>query len=234
MTAKKVLIFIPVWGRFPETKLTYEGVHRIQTILKEENIDSQVLIVSSEKEHTDLALREEFLVTECENFPISDKHNCGLDYAMSLQWDYLLQMGSNNLLSNIYIRFVAAAIKENYKMFGSRMFYNILPCKTKMTHFKTKAPYKLSGVGRGIRRDIIEHRLQVGPVWDNNLNKGLDKSSRENLTNPEDVVAITTTSPPSIVDIRTNEDINDMSSNPRPLDKELFVKWFPELKNLFT
>jgi hypothetical protein len=234
MTNKKVLIFIPVWGRFPETKLTYQGVHRIQKILKEENIDSQVLVVSSEKEHTELALEHKFLVTECDNFPISDKHNCGLDYAMSLQWDYLLQMGSNNLLSNIYIRFVAAAIRENYKMFGGRLFYNILPCKTQMTHFKTRAPYKLSGVGRGIRRDIIEDRLKIGPVWDQNLNKGLDKSSRENLTTPEDIVAITTTSPPSIVDIRTNEDINDMSSNPRPVDKELFVKWFPELKDLFT
>lgn len=230
----KVLIFLPVWGRFSETKLTYKGVHRIQKILKEENIDSQVLIVSSEKEHTDLAIKEGFLVVECENFPISDKHNCGLQYAISLEWDYLLQMGSNNLLSNIYIRFIAAAIRENYKMFGGRLFYNILPCRTKMTHFKTKAPYKLSGVGRGIRRDLIENRLKVGPVWDNNLNKGLDKSSRENLAKNEDIVAITTTSPPSIVDIRTGNDINTMDSSPRPINKQLFINWFPELKDLFT
>jgi hypothetical protein len=99
MTAKKVLIFIPVWGRFPETKLTYEGVHRIQAILKEESIDSQVLIVSSEKEHTDLALEEGFLVEECNSCGFHERRV--VDYRVPLVLNFKNRNNRNWLKENL-------------------------------------------------------------------------------------------------------------------------------------
>lgn len=232
----KALIFLPVWKRYNEALITYKGVHRIQKVLKEENIDSQVLIISSEAAHTDEAKKQGFTVVECNNFPVGQKHNCGLEFAMSLEWDYLFQMGSNNLLSNIYIRIWAAASRENYKMFGSRKFYNLLPDKNHITIFKTKNKYRLSGVGRGIRRDVIEARLKEGPVWPPDKNKTLDKESRLNLKVAEsEVISIISDDLPGIIDIRTeSEDLNVMDRNPKKLNKDYLVKHFPELKDLFT
>jgi len=232
----KALIFIPVWRRVPEAKLTYKGIHRIQKVLKEEEIDSQVLVISSEPEHTELAKKEKFLVTECENFPVGQKHNCGLNYAMSLEWDYLFQMGSNNLLTDTYIQLWAKTAKENVKIFGTRKFYNILPDREHITEFKTKYAYILSGVGRGIRRDIIEECLKTGPVWPEYENKKLDRGSRLKLNvDKTEVVNLTPDNVPTVVDIRTEtEDLNKLERNPKKLDKNYLCKWFPELKDLFA
>jgi hypothetical protein len=229
----KVLIFIPVWKRFPEAALTYEGVHRIQDVLLDSGIESTVLVVSSEEEHTKMALSQDFEAVECENFPVSDKHNCGLNYALEYEWDYLFQMGSNNLLSTEYVKELAKGMLSNtYDMIGTDTLFNVLEDRKNMTIFQVRRPHSCIGVGRMISRKSIESAiLSNRTLWKPGLNRGLDKSSQDRLNIPKEKVKITECQI-SVVDIRTSEDINVMNRRPKPIKKEAMIKHFPELKSI--
>ena len=105
-TSMKVLIFITVWKRPEVTDLTYSGLDRVQSILKEEGIESKVLVVSSEEYHTKRARERGYDVIEVENFPVGTKQNTGMLHALKLNWDWdcMMRMNSNNLLSSMYVR----------------------------------------------------------------------------------------------------------------------------------
>ena len=135
----KVLIFTTVWKRPEITELVYKGFDRMQSILKEEGVDSEVLVVSSEDDQTKMAKDRGYHVCETENSPLGRKYNNGMKKALELEWDYMLEMNSNNLLSSLYVRIWLAAARENTPMFGSQHFYVMLNDRIRFKEFKRRS-----------------------------------------------------------------------------------------------
>jgi len=231
----KVLIYITVWKRPEATEITYLGLDRVQKILKEEGIDSDVLVISSEDYHTKAAKKRGYKVIEVENFPVGNKMNLGMQKALEYKWDYLMEMGSNNLLSNMYIRAFAAACKEGFKCFGSGKFYALQSDKSKISIFNVRGRGTFGGVGRGFRRDILE-AIENKKFWKEDINSGLDGSIWRNVIQPEveknkiNVRRLVNNSYPSVLDLKTGEDINKHKGEINA-DIEFLLYWFPELKH---
>lgn len=231
----KVLIYITVWKRPEVTDLTYLGLDRVQNILKEEGIDSDVLVISSEDYHTEKAKNRGYKVIEVENFPVGNKMNLGMQEALKYEWDYLMEMGSNNLLSNMYIRAFAAACKEGFKCFGSGKFYALQEDKSRVRVFNIKGRGTFGGVGRGFKREILE-TIQDNKYWKEDINSDMDASIWKNVVRPEieksklTVRRLVNNSYPSVLDIKTGEDVNKHTGEINA-DIDFLLYWFPELKH---
>lgn len=229
----KALIFVPVWKRIPEAALTYQGIHRMCSVLEEIGITTKVLVISSEQDHTEMAIAQDFDVIECENFPISNKHNCGMDYALQYTWDYLIQMGSNNLLTTEYIKELGKEmLTKQYDMIGTDILFNLLEDRENITIFEVKRSHSCIGAGRIISRSAIEKAVKANKfLWEPGLNRGLDKSSQDRLKIDKEKIKITDCRI-SVVDIRTSEDINNMDRRPKPIKRDRMIYHFPELKSI--
>lgn len=231
----KVLIYITVWKRPEVTDLTYLGLDRVQNILKEEGIDSDVLVISSEDYHTEKAKNRGYKVIEVENFPVGNKMNLGMQEALKYEWDYLMEMGSNNLLSNMYIRAFAAACKEGFKCFGSGKFYAMQEDKSKVLVFHIRGRGTFGGVGRGFKREILEN-ITDNKYWKEDINSDMDASIWKNVVRPEieksklTVRRLVNNSYPSVLDIKTGEDVNKHTGEINA-DIDFLLYWFPELKH---
>lgn len=225
----KVLIFTTVWKRPEVTELTYMGFDRIQSILKESyDIDSEVLIVSSEPDHTARAIVRDYHVFETDNFPVATKYNNGLKEAMRYEWDYLFEMNSNNLLSDLYIHMWVAAAKAGLKVFGSRNFYALMENKKDYKEFITQHMSKISSVGRGMQREFMES-IEGDFVTDLERNSNLDGMSNQ-VFGRNNIQPIAYKCFPAVLDIKTGEDMHHHSANLKPIKKGLISR-FPELKH---
>ena len=227
----RVLITTTVWERPEVTELTYEGFDRIQNVLYDENIKSDVLVVSSEPDHTARGILRGYNVFETPNKPLGTKYNEGMKYALTLEWDYLFEMNSNNLVTDLYIRMWCAAARCNLPLFGTRHFYSLLADKKHFTRYTVRNG-GLSGVGRGIRRDILESCIEeTGRVLDVSKESEIDTSSRKYM---EDITSIKAQAIclgeyPSVLDIKSNTDMHRHNHNKSRARLGFFVDNWPEM-----
>jgi len=202
----KVLIWMAVWKRPEVTKLTYRGIDRIRSVMKNEfDIDTEVLVVSSEDDHTELAKSLGHHVFEYKNFPIGEKYDEGLRAALDYDWDYMFQMDSNNLVSNDFIRRWVYEANNETLFFGARKFMALLPGKKYYTDFVTRNRTAFSGVGRGIARVVFE-RAEEG-FCPRDINSDLDGKSSRLLTLEKERYPILDLDV-GIIDIKTGEDMH--------------------------
>lgn len=148
----KILFFIPVWGRVPITKLCYQGLIRFMSYA-EKYSDCEVLIVYSEPDHQGLAHQFGFNLVYADNKPIGRKLNIGLEHALKLDWDYLFQLNSDDLLSDrlFDIFYQAMRNKEPFASIEKLYMYDSETGKAKHYH------YTHTGCGiRVVSRDWIE------------------------------------------------------------------------------
>lgn len=91
----KVLIYLAAWRRPEITEICFKGINRLRS-----RLPLEALCVISE--HSMIALCERYGIrwTFFENNPLGAKKNHGLNEAMKLDWDYLIEIGSDDLLKN--------------------------------------------------------------------------------------------------------------------------------------
>lgn len=226
----KVLIHTLVWKRPEVTELTYRGFDRIQQRLKEAGIESEVLITSSEPDHTARALLRGYNVFEEPNFPVATKYNNAMLNTLQYEWDYLFEMDSNNLLSDRYIQAWIDAAREGKEYFGLRNFIALHQGNETCTHYYTRAARKISKVGRGSRRDLWEEIGKTGRFV-HNLERNSNLDGMTNKTVGRDrVEAISYREFEAALDIKTGEDIHVHTHRAQPADLDHLVSVFPELK----
>lgn len=148
----RILFFIPVWQRLQITEVCYKGLKRIIEHVGE-RAQCDVLIVQSEDEHEELAKRYGFKSTHVNNHPLGDKFNKGMIAALKLKWDYVVQLNSDDLLSNDLIDLFIGLMNEGHKFASIEKLY-IYDTKT---HEAQEFHYTLNGCGiRMISREAIE------------------------------------------------------------------------------
>lgn len=173
----KILIFIPVYKRPEITRMCYTGLKRIIKAAPKK-FDIQVLTITSNDEDKRLAHEFFFNTFDVENLPLGNKFNKGMSAALRIfDFDYVMQMNSDDLLSTDYWRKVTPYLDNRIAYFGVDHLY-FFDSETKCAkYFK----YALGCGIRFIRRDVIEIAGfgdgNEFKLWDPSINIGLDNNS---------------------------------------------------------
>ena len=225
----KVIVFTPVWGRHEILKLWALGVDRLMH--QTPQIEIEALCVVSNKEDKDLVLSLGLEWVECENKPLGKKHNAGLEALRGRKFDYILQLGSDDLASNNYLNYALPAMVAGLDIFGVSALYFCEPKTEKACRFELSTQAnKLIGAGR-----FISHRAIKAldyKLWPDDVNKGLDMTSQANLSAKGFVPHIINTTDICILDVKSETNIwpyKTFGDYYPAVDYQEATKNFPEL-----
>ena len=90
-----MLILIPVWKRPEITEICFLGLDRLRA-----HCDLEVLAVISEDSYKSRCIKHDIRYTFFENYPLGAKKKHGLKEGRKLEWDYLVELNSDNLIKN--------------------------------------------------------------------------------------------------------------------------------------
>ena len=165
---KKILILLPIWKREKITKICFDNLKELQ---KDFNIE--VLCVVSEQWAKIEAFKSGFKYIEAPNDCLGTKMNIGIREAMSYDFDYLMNLGSDDIITKDLFKHYEPYFKEAKPFFGG----------TRLTFIDSKSKsvreydYKVMiGAGRCIRKDILRDVLKYGEMYDT-IQIGLDMNS---------------------------------------------------------
>lgn len=222
----KFLWYIAAHERIEITVMCYRGLHRVNQEARKQGYEVDVFIVCSDRVHQELAAAHGFYFSNIiPNEPLGRKMNLGLAEAMELDFDYLIQSGTDNLYTSNLLVFYAAMIKKSgHYFFGLNKIY-FYDYKTEAA--KLYSPLSVFGAGRAISREIIEEVTKKVSIWPDHINKGLDNTSERIIEKHfnELVIAhpVFPNLTPSVVDIKSQVNIHKFDDVPGVLlnDAEL-------------
>ena len=162
------------------------------------------------------AIDTNFIRVSCtDNHPLGAKKNHGLNRILDVEWDYLLELGSDNVMHPKIFDYYKPYIDKKELMFGFTEGYVCEP-KTKRCIW-TKNRWNdgmCQGAGRMIHRSVVEKTIyKMGSLWLDESESGLDTESRKRINN---AYGRTTNDPlekvvkaphPMVLDIKTNTNL---------------------------
>jgi len=166
-----ILVMTPFWKR-PEIVREYiKSLERLPVKL--------LAILSPEDpyyyEIMDM-LPEGSYVVSVPNKPFGAKKNAGAKFAMSLEWDYMLELNSDSIVNPILMEVYKAYVDAGTLFFGLSNLY-VVDYKTKETLFIPEYNSGMTfGAGRMIHRSLFSERM-----WTDELNEGMDDNMRGKL-----------------------------------------------------
>jgi hypothetical protein len=161
----KLLFFLAVWKRPEITEICFMGLNRLKKLGK---FPMEFFAVISEESM--IPLCEKYGVDWCihKNHPIGEKKNYGVSQSLKKEWDYMIEIGSDDLLKNEFL--------DVYSWDAPVLGLNDVILINTVTGACKKLSSKISryGIGRAISRVAIE---KCGNIWHESLSRGLDNSS---------------------------------------------------------
>lgn len=165
---KRILILLPIWKREAITKICFDNLKELQ---KDFNIE--VLCIVSEQWAKILAFEYGFKYVNASNECLGTKMNIGVEESLKYQYDYLMNLGSDDIITKELFECYEDLFAKNIPMFGG----------TRLTFVDSdskdvkECDYQIMiGAGRCIRKDKIEEVLEVSPMYDK-IQRGLDLNS---------------------------------------------------------
>lgn len=142
-----VLIFLAAWKRPAITEICFMGIKRLKN-----RFPIETMCVISEEEMIPLCEKYGINWTFYKNDPLGEKKNHGLNEAMKLKWEYLLEIGSDDLVKDELIELYSEHFgKDQY--FGTKDAVIIDSETGKCRRLQSDTTY---GLGRCISRKIIQ------------------------------------------------------------------------------
>lgn len=161
----KLLIFLAVWKRPEITELCFIGISRLR---KNSRLPIETMAVISEESMIPLCEKYNINWTFHENNPLGKKKNHGLNEAMKLEWDYLLEIGSDDLVKDelieLYIPFMG-----KHDLFGTKDAIIINSEDGQTRRLRSDTCY---GLGRCMSRKMLQ------------LTYGVDVLAKEAIMSP--------------------------------------------------
>lgn len=145
----RLLVFLAVWKRPEITEICFKGLNRLR---KNSRFPVETFAVISEEEMIPLCEKYNIKWTFHENDPLGAKKNHGLTEAMKLEWDYLIEIGSDDLVKDELIQLYADYFGK-YEMFGTKDSVIIDSATGVCRRLSSDTPY---GLGRCISREVIQ------------------------------------------------------------------------------
>lgn len=166
----KTLILTAFHGRPRISQLYWYGIERLK-----KNFEVEVCAVVSDIENKVLAkIFDCEHVIEIENKPHGRKMNRAIDSIIGLDFDYVMQLGSDNLISNKGME-TNLKYMDKYKFFGHT---NLIMVDSKTKDCKVKKYGNVFGAGRCIAKDVIKKAM---PLWLNDRERGMDVNSEQTI-----------------------------------------------------
>jgi len=167
MQTPKLLIFLAVWKRPEITEICFMGIDRLR---KTGLFPIEAFAVISEESM--IPLCEKYDIDYCfyKNEPVGEKKNYGLSQAYKKEWDYLVEIGSDDLLKNEFLEELKEVLPRDVVSISNLAFLNSEDGECRM--YKSKTVF---GCGRVLSRRVID---KIGTkLWADRLNRGLDNYS---------------------------------------------------------
>ena len=146
----KIKILICLWKRPEITKICFEGIKRLR-----KRFDVDPVCIFSEDVSRSLCTKYKFESYYHENLPLGRKFNFGITKALESEWDYLMTLGSDNLITDSLLELYKAY--EGKDAFGINTAYLFDSETGKSGVFKNG--YTL-GAGRMLRREVCESKVE--------------------------------------------------------------------------
>jgi hypothetical protein len=216
----KIVILLPCWGRSKVTRMVLANITNVITQVKDKVDISVLCIISPEDPQRSALLKitsaeKKFHVVFFENYPLGRKHNAGINYALEqLTFDYLMNLGSDDLVHPMLIDFYMPHIKNKEPFFGINNLYFIQNRSKKTILYRTYNDHRAIGAGRMIHVSVLqEMKKQYVNLYHDEFCRGLDCSSSNRIKEEVQVneLVLDAGSFPFIVDIKTETNINDFS-----------------------
>lgn len=170
----KILVLLPIWGRMNITELCLSNIKKLQ---KYYSID--VLCVVSEQWAKLMAFKYGFKYVEVSNDDLGHKMNVGVERALKIDFDYMMNLGSDDIITKELLDEYKEQMDNNSPMFG---ITKVCFFDSKTKELKEVDYGHLIGAGRMIRKDIIEKLAVTNDkvtMYDKGLKNGLDNNSRK-------------------------------------------------------
>ena len=205
----KILFYLAVWKRPEITEICFMGLKRL---MKSFNAESLAVI----SEHSMIPLCDKYGIKYCvhENMPLGKKKNFGLRQSLNLEWDYVVELGSDDLIKNELIQSYLPHFGErDYLGVSSLAFIN---SRTGACRWIKQG--SLFGLGRCLSRKVIEQTPDLYPE----INSGLDKKILMRLATLNIFQKSIVTDKPLTIDIKS--DVNIWKYDPMQGEKISFDK----------
>jgi len=161
----KILILLPIWEREKITRICLDNLRELK---KDLNID--VLCVVSENWAKIAAFEYGFKYVYASNDCLGSKMNVGVKEALRYKWDYLMNLGSDDLISKELFKTYEPHLKKGVDVLGITKVTFLDSVSKEAKEFDYKI---MIGAGRCIKRKLIE---EVGEMYDK-VQVGLDRNS---------------------------------------------------------
>lgn len=181
----KILVFTPVWKRPEITKAYCLGIQRLK-----KSFDVDVLCVLSPEDDSDnkVLLEEYDIQYILHRNKLGEKKNAGLQHALTLDFDYLLEMNSDDIIADELLETYRDLMKKGENFIGIRnfVFYDSENGKSKQCKSTT-----LFGIGRAYKKEaLIEASRCVDVVMEETVTTTLNHYKKGNwyIVHPSNVI----------------------------------------------
>lgn len=175
----KIIILTAFHKRPHISQLYWLGIERLR---KKFNIKT-FAVISDDENKLLASLFDSDYVAETENNPLGKKMNFAMEQLMDCDFDFMMQMGSDNAISN-------QGMETNLKYMNEYSFFghtNLILADTLTKECKIKKYGNIFGAGRCISKNILPKCL---PLWEDEKEKGLDINSERRIEERMGIVAI--------------------------------------------
>lgn len=162
----KILVFLAVWKRPEITEICFMGLERLRN---NSPLPIEAFAVISEETMIPLCNKYGIKWTMHPNEPVGNKKNHGLTEAMKLDWDYLLEIGSDDLIKDELIE-LYAPLMGKFEMFGTKDAVIVNSVDGQCRRLRSDTVY---GLGRCISRQVFEKHCH-----------GVDVIAKETIMSP--------------------------------------------------
>jgi hypothetical protein len=205
----KLAVCTPVWGRFDLALPWWHAVDRLRASWQAAGFDVEIVIGGSEPVHRQHCDTFGGVWVETPNRPLGRKWNNTMEAAFDGGAEYVMVLGADDFLAPPLADAYIDAIDNGYRYIGLRGIYfaELSSGRTcfwpgyPRGHWRYREPI---GAGRMLHRSLLED----GRPWDDDREKGLDRSMTRKLQLPR-AALIPVGAQQVAVDVKTPENIWD-------------------------
>lgn len=168
----RILIFLAVWKRPEITEICFMGIDRLR---KSGLFHIEALAVISEDSMIELCNRYGIKWVFYKNEPLGEKKNFGLSEALKLEWDYLLEIGSDDLLKTEILEVYKKPIEDGMEFFGIKDVCYINSEDGNCRRYYRPQDTTAWGAGRMFKRSVFDKT--GSKIWPDEINRSMDNSS---------------------------------------------------------
>lgn len=204
----RILLFLAVWKRPDITEICFMGINRLRQV---SGYSVDALAVISEESMIPLCKKYDIEYCFYKNQPLGEKKNFGLTQAMKRDFDYLIELGSDDLIKNeIFDLYKPHFGVRDLLSLSSLCFINSETGECKVTE-----PKSSFGLGRAISKEGIRRasiRNSGYQLWDNNISSGLDNNSNFKMAISGVFGQRVHSDVPVVIDIKSDVNIHSFES----------------------